>query len=148
MKTQITIVVALLASSTLADAHALTGGASYYGGRGRTASGVHVGGMTAAHKTLPFGTLLRVTNLRNHRSAVVTVNDRGPFVRGRIVDVSVGAANALGMRSAGIASVRIEVVSRRSGDVRDAPETTPTRAQPGADWNPFAELFGSTRPVM
>jgi rare lipoprotein A len=67
--------------------------------------------MTAAHRSLPFGTHLRVTNLRNQRSVVVRVNDRGPFVRGRIVDVSVGAANALGMRQQGVAMVRVERVS-------------------------------------
>ncbi|MDE2361873.1 MAG: septal ring lytic transglycosylase RlpA family protein [Hyphomicrobiales bacterium] len=99
--------------ATAADAASVwTGKASYYGGRGRTASGGHVGALTAAHRSLPFGTHLRVTNLRNRRSVVVTVNDRGPFVRGRIVDVSTGAANALGFRSAGIAPVRVEVVSR------------------------------------
>jgi len=89
-----------------------TGKASYYGGRGRTASGGHVGHLTAAHRSLPFGTQLRVTNLRNQRSVVVTVNDRGPFVRGRIVDVSTGAAGVLGMKGAGIAPVRVELVSR------------------------------------
>ena len=67
--------------------------------------------MTAAHRSLPFGTQLRVTNLRNNRSVVVRVNDRGPFVRGRIVDVSVGAANVLGMRQQGVAMVRVERVS-------------------------------------
>ena len=64
--------------ATAADA-AWTGKASYYGGRGRTASGGHIGTLTAAHRSLPFGTQLRVTNLRNRRSVVVTVNDRGPF---------------------------------------------------------------------
>ena len=100
------------AQTTSAHAYSATGKASFYGGRGRTASGAHVGHMTAAHRSLPFGTRVRVTNLRNHRSAVVTVNDRGPFVRGRIIDVSTGAAGALAMRGAGVAPVRIEVVSR------------------------------------
>lgn len=68
--------------------------------------------MTAAHRTLPFGSKLLITNLGNNRSAVVTVNDRGPFIRSRIVDVSEGAANALGFRHAGVARVRVEVVSR------------------------------------
>jgi rare lipoprotein A len=88
-----------------------TGKASFYAQRGRTANGERVGAMTAAHRSLPFGTHLRVTNLRNHRSVVVRVNDRGPFVRGRIVDVSLGAANVLGMRQQGVAMVRVERVS-------------------------------------
>lgn len=85
-----------------------TGKASYYGLHGRTASGAHVEAMTAAHRTLPFGTRLRVTNLRNGRSVIVRVSDRGPFIRGRIVDVSMPAADALGFRSAGVARVRVE----------------------------------------
>lgn len=95
-----------------AEAAAWTGKASYYNLKSRTASGGRVGHMTAAHRSLPFGTKLRVTNLGNNRSAVVTVNDRGPFIGGRIVDVSEGAANALGFRNAGVARVKIEVVSR------------------------------------
>jgi len=78
----------------------------------RTANGEHVGHMTAAHRTLPFGTKVRVTNLHNGRTAVLRINDRGPFVRGRIIDVSSGGAQALGFRSAGTASVRVDVVSR------------------------------------
>ena len=90
-----------------------TGKASWYALRGRTASGAHAGGgLTAAHRTLPFGTHLRITNIRNAKSVVVVVNDRGPFVRNRIVDVSLPAAEALGFRHAGIASVRVETVSR------------------------------------
>jgi rare lipoprotein A len=66
--------------------------------------------MTCAHRSLPFGTRLLVTNLRNNRTAVLTVADRGPFIRGRIVDVSMGAANALGFRQAGVVPVKIETV--------------------------------------
>lgn len=62
----------------------------------------------------PFGTQVRVTNLSNQRSAVVTINDRGPFVHGRIIDVSTGAAGVLGMRHSGVASVCIEVVARHA----------------------------------
>jgi rare lipoprotein A len=102
----------IIAAGTTAAEAAWTGKASYYGGRGRTASGGHVGHLTAAHRSLPFGTQLRVTNLHNSRSVVVTVNDRGPFVRGRIVDVSTGAAGVLGMKGAGVAPVRVELVSR------------------------------------
>ncbi len=77
---------------------------------GHTASGGHVGSLTAAHRSLPFGTKVRVTNLSNGHSAVVTINDRGPFVRGRIIDVSTGAANVLGMRHAGVAHVRVSTL--------------------------------------
>lgn len=85
-----------------------TGKASYYNLKGRTASGGRVGHMTAAHRTLPFGSKLRVTNLANKRSVVVTVNDRGPFVGGRIIDVSKGAAHALGMVASGVARVAVQ----------------------------------------
>lgn len=96
-----------LASQGAASAN-WVGQASFYNLKGKTASGDRVGHMTAAHRTLPFGTRLKVTNLRNHKSVVVRVNDRGPFIARRIVDVSAGAADALGFRSAGVAQVRVE----------------------------------------
>jgi rare lipoprotein A len=65
-------------------------------------------GLIAAHRSLPFGTHVRVTNLDNGRNAVVTIVDRGPFARGRIIDVSTVAAGVLGMRQAGVAHVRVE----------------------------------------
>ncbi|MEN9221849.1 MAG: septal ring lytic transglycosylase RlpA family protein [Thermostichus sp. BF3_bins_97] len=68
--------------------------------------------MTAAHPTLPFGTEVRVTNVENGRQAIVRINDRGPFIPGRIIDVSIRAAEVLGMVSSGIAPVRVEVVQR------------------------------------
>ncbi|MEA5514463.1 septal ring lytic transglycosylase RlpA family protein [Nodularia sp. UHCC 0506] len=68
--------------------------------------------MTAAHRSLPFGTRVRVTNTRNGRSVVVRINDRGPFIRGRVIDVSTGAARAIGMINSGIAPVKIEVLGR------------------------------------
>ena len=64
--------------------------------------------MTAAHRTLPFGTRVRVTNTRNNQSVVVRINDRGPFVKGRSIDLSSGAARAIGMGGAG--NVRMEVI--------------------------------------
>src|SRR5271170_6353721 len=67
-------------------------------------------GLIAAHKTLPFGTLVRVLNLDNGRSAIVRIVDRGPFIRGRIIDVSLAAASALGFRQSGVARVRIEKI--------------------------------------
>ena len=66
------------------------------------------GGLIAAHRTLPFGSHVRVTNLDNGRNTVVTIVDRGPFVRGRIIDVSTVAAGVLGMRQAGVAHVRLQ----------------------------------------
>jgi rare lipoprotein A len=68
----------------------------------------HYNGLIAAHKTLPFGTRVRVVNLDNGKSAVLRIVDRGPFIRGRIIDVSPVAANALGFRAAGLAHVRLE----------------------------------------
>jgi rare lipoprotein A (peptidoglycan hydrolase) len=67
--------------------------------------------MTAAHKTLPMGSQVRVTNLANRRAVVLLINDRGPFARGRIIDVSKRAADELGFRRAGTAEVRVQVVS-------------------------------------
>jgi len=94
-----------------------TGVASYYAGEyhgRRTASGekFHQGKLTAAHRTLPFGTRVRVTNLENGRSVVVRITDRGPFRRGRVIDVSKQAARKLGFLRDGTAKVRVEVVSR------------------------------------
>lgn len=92
-----------------------TGFASFYGsefhGR-RTASGERYDedDLCAAHRTLPFGTRVRLTNLKNGRTVVVTITDRGPFRRGRIVDVSKRAARELGFLRAGVARVRLEVL--------------------------------------
>ncbi|TBU78668.1 septal ring lytic transglycosylase RlpA family lipoprotein [Pseudomonas daroniae] len=89
------------------------GKASYYGKAhhgNKTASGerFNQNDLTAAHRTLPFGTRVKVTNLNNNRSVVVRINDRGPFTRGRIIDVSHKAAEALDMIRSGVVSVRIE----------------------------------------
>jgi rare lipoprotein A len=90
----------------------MLGLASFYSEDTETASGDRFDkrGLTAAHPTLPFGTRLRVTNSRNGRSVTVRVNDRGPFVRGRIIDVTSAAAEALGMSSAGVAKVTLDIV--------------------------------------
>jgi rare lipoprotein A len=89
-------------------AHMAVGIASVYSG-GRTASGEYArrSGYTAASRTLPFGTMVRVTNLRNGRSVVVRINDRGPFVRGRIIDLMPAAARAIG--SGGLSRVSLNV---------------------------------------
>ncbi|MDZ8187101.1 MAG: septal ring lytic transglycosylase RlpA family protein [Nostoc sp. ChiSLP02] len=91
--------------------------ASFYGYDGsgtHTASGQRFNpeAMTAAHRSLPFGTQVRVTNTRNGRSVVVRINDRGPFIRGRILDLSYGAARVLGMMGSGVAPVHIEVLGK------------------------------------
>ena len=90
-----------------------SGMASYYGNESgsRTASGQHFNqnAMTAAHRSLPFGTRLRVTH--GERSVIVTVNDRGPFIRGRVLDLSTGAARAIGLIGAGVGRVTAEVIS-------------------------------------
>jgi rare lipoprotein A len=93
-------------------ASAQSGIASIYSG-GLTANGEHASaaGMTAAHRTLPFGTMVRVTNQSTGRSVVVRINDRGPFVRGRIIDVMPAAARALGFD--GLTNVTLDVVGRR-----------------------------------
>jgi len=94
---------------------AVEGIASYYGaelhGR-RTASGVpfDMYAFTAAHKTLPFGTRVKVTYLATGKSVVVEINDRGPYVRGRIIDLSAAAAKAIGLYANGIGKVRIEII--------------------------------------
>lgn len=96
-----------------------TGVASYYAhahhGR-RTASGERFDmmAMTAAHRTLPFGTRVRVTNLANGRRAVVRINDRGPFKGRRVLDLSLAAARELGMVGTGTARVRLEIVGSGS----------------------------------
>lgn len=92
-----------------------TGVASWYGGKfhGRkTASGekYNQNKMTAAHKTLPFGTKVRVKNLENGKTAVVRINDRGPFKKGRVIDLSKAAAKKLDITKTGTAKVRIKVM--------------------------------------
>jgi peptidoglycan lytic transglycosylase len=91
------------------------GQASYYGRElagNRTSSGERFNPMalTAAHRTLPLGSRVRVTNLANGRSVIVRVNDRGPFVRSRLIDVSLGAAREIGMVARGRAQVRLELL--------------------------------------
>jgi rare lipoprotein A len=95
-----------------ASAKGQTGIASVYAYRGtRTASGEYMqpGNFTAAHRSLPFGTMVRVSHRRNGRSVVVRINDRGPFIRGRVIDLSPAAARALGF--SGLAPVTLAVVS-------------------------------------
>ena len=90
----------------------LRGIASYYWQPQRVASGgwFNPNALTAAHKTLRFGTRVRVTNLRNGRSVVVRINDRGPYIKGRIIDLSRRAATIVGMRGSGVAPVRVDIL--------------------------------------
>jgi rare lipoprotein A len=97
---RIAIVLAALLLSGSSVARAESGKASYYHGIGKS------GGMTCAHRSRPFGTMVRVS-VGNH-SIQCRVNDRGPFIRGRIIDVSITAARALGMMKAGVVEVLIE----------------------------------------
>ena len=92
--------------------YALYGLASFYTEGSETASGETLDGhkLTAAHRSLPFGTRVRVTNVANGRSVTVRINDRGPFVPGRVVDVSYSAAERLGIMERGITKVKLDVV--------------------------------------
>ena len=93
-------------------AAAQCGQASWYKMGTQTASGekMNADALAAAHPTLPFGTRVRVDNLANGRSVVVRINDRGPFIRGRVIDVTRGAAERLGMVRSGTAPVKVTVV--------------------------------------
>lgn len=114
MKHLFYLVISLWVCTTYAQTQ--TGKASFYADKfeGRTTASGEVYQHilpTAAHRTLPFGTMVKVTNLANNRYAVVRVNDRGPFVAGRIIDVSLSVAEKLGFVGAGVANVKIEVVA-------------------------------------
>ncbi len=135
--TGLTILATTLALSTAAAANATVnpsqspataprqliaqsvGQASYYGnepgeGGPLTANGerYNPGGLTAAHRSLPFGTRVRVTSTNTGRSVVVRINDRGPFVGGRIIDLSKGAARAIGLTNSGVGKVRLDILGR------------------------------------
>lgn len=101
------------ANAAIGSGHSFAGKASFYGNESgsKTASGqrFNQNAMTAAHRSLPFGTKLRVTH--RGQSVVVTINDRGPFIRGRVLDLSKGAARAIGLTGAGVGHVTAEVVS-------------------------------------
>lgn len=102
LRNAVTAACVVLASHAAAEAQSWTGKASYYAGRGQ---------MTCAHRSLPFGTHVRVTNVSNKRSVVLSVHDRGPFVAGKIVDVSTDAADVLDFRHAGLAEVIVETLA-------------------------------------
>ena len=95
-------------------ASAETGRASWYSLTSKTASGERCdpSAMTAAHRSLPFGTKVKVENLRNGRSIIVRINDRGPFVSGRVIDLTRAAARRLGFVERGVAPVRITILQQ------------------------------------
>ncbi|HLL26123.1 MAG TPA: septal ring lytic transglycosylase RlpA family protein [Xanthobacteraceae bacterium] len=111
----LTLAAALFASGVFegANATASRGLASFYGYHAQTANGEMMDprAMTAAHPSLPFNTKVRVTDVNTHRAVVVRINDRGPFVKGRIIDLSTAAAKELGIIDQGVAMVDVEVVS-------------------------------------
>lgn len=105
-----------------------TGKASFYADKFegiQTASGEKYrhNKLTGAHKTLPFGTKVRITNLANDKTVEVTINDRGPYVEGRIIDLSKAAAEELGFLNNGIADVKLEIVDPGDGKVKDMGRT-------------------------
>jgi rare lipoprotein A len=111
------LAVGFLAFNQTAFAGDGCGLASWYGLGGTTASGEQIvqGALTAAHRTLPFGTRVKVENLDNGRAVVVRINDRGPFIAGRDIDVTRAAAEELGFIRAGVAKVRMTVVGEGAG---------------------------------
>jgi|SRR5688572_20923471 rare lipoprotein A len=98
---------AFFVATFTAPASAQCGSASWYALYSQTASGeqMNPADLTAAHRTLPFGTKLKVTNQKNGKSVIVRINDRGPFIKGRVIDLSKGAAKKLGFISSGVASI-------------------------------------------
>ena len=103
----------MIAGAIGADAWAQTGMASYYKSGLRTANGERFNpdGLTAAHRSLPFGTRVLVRNVKTGRSVVVRINDRGPFVAGRVIDLTFGAARVIDLHSTGVANVSLEVMN-------------------------------------
>jgi rare lipoprotein A len=134
-----------------AAAYSEVGWASWYGDelRGRrTADGERFSGgaLTAAHKTLPLPCYARVTNLRNHRSIVVRVNDRGPFVNDRLVDVSARAASLLGFRGVGLAKVRVDYIGATAPPAAE-PSTLLAGAATRAPLEDGVSAYGPTLPA-
>jgi len=140
--TRLNLLSALLALSLGAYAQVQTGKASFYADKfeGRpTASGEKYrhNKLTAAHKTLPFGTKVRVTNLANNQAVEVVINDRGPYVDGRIIDLSRSAAEKLGFVNLGLAEVKVEVVDAGDGKGKTLPVAI---GQVSVDEKEFYEL--------
>lgn len=160
--TRILFTLLSLCSFTLLSAQTQKGKATFYSKRStgaRTASGVrlHHDSLTCAHRTYPFGTLLKVTNLSNGKSVVVKVTDRGPFARGRIIDLSWRAAKELGILSKGVSTVKVEVyngaegIPYRRNDGVDLPEIDFEITEAGysfADnWEELSQKSAKERPA-
>lgn len=109
----VALLVTCSAALPLEASAAPCGGASWYALGSKTASGERMNAslMTAAHRSLPFGTKVKVTNGRNGKSVVVRINDRGPFIRGRVLDLSKAAAQNIGMVRSGTAKVCYQIIS-------------------------------------
>ncbi len=114
--TTLGLTAAIATGASAVQAGTQTGIASWYQMGTRTANGeaYKPDGMTAAHRSLPFGTIVEVKNLRNGHTARLRINDRGPFVGGRIIDVSRGGARRLGLMGSGTARVRVTSLARGS----------------------------------
>lgn len=134
-----------------------TGEATYYSdkfhGTGKTASGEIYDKykFTAAHKTLAFGTWVRVTNLANNRSVDVRINDRGPYTKGRVIDLSKAAAEQIDLVRAGVARVRIEVIDRNSAAVQDLqgePSLPASGSLPPVNGGGFKQVDVSGLPLL
>ncbi|MEX2336854.1 MAG: septal ring lytic transglycosylase RlpA family protein [Fulvivirga sp.] len=115
MKTLLTLIILL--SPGLSNAQMQEGRASFYADKfeGRTTANGEIyshSKLTAAHKILPFGTMVRITNLENNRSIVARINDRGPFIAGRIIDLSRSAAQKLRFIRQGVIEVKIEIINK------------------------------------
>lgn len=139
----ITLFLVLICSSLNASADSLYKSnvtASYYADKfhGRKTSNGEVfnmWAMTAAHKTLPFNTVLRVTNLSNGKSVVVRINDRGPFVKGREIDLSKGAAAKIGMIKSGTAKVSLTIIKNSDGTVPGSKWKAPSVSSENMLWD-------------
>ena len=164
LQTILLVVFAFIVSLTPAEAQNFTqsGGASYYGkalhGR-NTSSGERFDmyAMTCAHRTLPFGTMLRVRDTKTGREVIVRVTDRGPFGRGRVIDLSWQAAKELGILSRGVANVELSIVGKNGVIDAVEPAVTPEIPQlqlydpqtgdyyAAADWQKRAEQAEQTK---
>ena len=109
-------------------------GPPYAGRKGADGTIYDQNAMTAAHLTLPMGTIVRVTNLSNDVSVVVKITDRGPFVRGRIIDLSLAAAKATGVYRVGVTKVRVEAFSTPAPASSSSAGTTQAKVIPGGRW--------------
>lgn len=137
-------------TTSIAATGVISGVASWYGpgfhGR-KTASGerYNMDALTAAHKSLPFGTRVRVTNRNNGKSVVVKINDRGPYVGGRVIDLSRGAARTIGMIGSGTAKVTVEILGKAKG--LKVASSEPVKAKKPAKAAPAKSLASENQPA-